>query len=94
MGLLDDREFYDFWVEQFFLADGWPKYFPDRLYPADIHSTASAIVALVELRGTIPGALPLARKIAAIILAVWRSGTPYCEAMVISKSKYRDEHPS
>src|SRR5262249_12015451 len=46
---------YEFWSERFFLANGWPKYFPDRLYPADVHSTASAIVALVELRGQVPG---------------------------------------
>src|SRR5207249_4764738 len=46
---------FEFWVERFFLSNGWPKYFPDRLYPADIHSAASAIVALVELRGRIPG---------------------------------------
>ncbi|HYW74453.1 MAG TPA: hypothetical protein VE961_25745, partial [Pyrinomonadaceae bacterium] len=45
------------WTEQFFLSHGWPKYFPDRLYPADVHSAAAAIVALVELRGQIPNTL-------------------------------------
>jgi len=55
---------YEFWTERFFLADGWPKYFPDRLYPADIHSAASAIVTLVELRGRISSTLLLAEKIA------------------------------
>ena len=55
---------YDFWAERFFLKDGWPKYYAERLYPADIHSTASAIVALAELRGRIPGALILAEQIA------------------------------
>jgi hypothetical protein len=59
------RRGYDFWAERFFLVDGWPKYFPDHLYPADVHSAASAIVALVELRGRIPGTLLLAEKIAA-----------------------------
>jgi hypothetical protein len=58
------RRGYDFWTERFFLNDGWPKYFPDHLYPADAHSAASAIVALVELRGRIPGTLILAEKIA------------------------------
>jgi hypothetical protein len=67
------RRGYDFWAERFFLADGWPKYFPDRLYPADIHSTASAIVTLVELRGTIPAALVLARQIAGWALANLRA---------------------
>jgi hypothetical protein len=55
---------YEFWTERFFLANGWPKYFPDRLYPADVHSAASAIVTLVELRGRISSTLMLAEKIA------------------------------
>jgi hypothetical protein len=58
------RRGYEFWRERFFLANGWPKYFPDRLYPADAHSAASAIVALVELRGRIPGTIILAEQIA------------------------------
>ena len=55
---------YEFWSERFFLANGWPKYFPDRLYPADAHSAASAIVTLVELRGRVPGTMILAEQIA------------------------------
>lgn len=58
------RRGYDLWTERFFLANGWPKYFPDYLYPADVHSTASAIIALVELRGQIPNTMLLAEKIA------------------------------
>ena len=58
------RRGYDFWTERFFLVNGWPKYFPDHLYPADIHSAASAVVALVELHGRIPGTLMLAEQIA------------------------------
>ena len=58
------RHGYDYWSERFFLKDGWPKYYPDRLYPADIHSTAAAIVALVEFRGHIPGTLLLAEQLA------------------------------
>jgi hypothetical protein len=54
---------YEFWQERFFLENGWPKYYPDRLYPADIHAAASAVVALVELRGRIPGAMLLAERI-------------------------------
>jgi len=55
---------YAFWSERFFLDNGWPKYYPDRLYPADVHSAASAIVTLVELRGRVPGVLNLAEQIA------------------------------
>jgi hypothetical protein len=58
------RRGFEFWRERFFLSNGWPKYFPDRLYPADAHSAASAIVALVELRGRIPGTIILADQIA------------------------------
>lgn len=58
------RRGYDYWTERFFLRDGWPKYYPDRLYPADVHSAASAIVALVDLRGHIPGTLMLAEQLA------------------------------
>ena len=55
---------YEFWQERFFLEHGWPKYYPDRLYPADAHSAASAIVTLVDLRGRVPGALKVAEQIA------------------------------
>jgi hypothetical protein len=58
------RRGYEFWRERFFLDNGWPKYYPDQLYPADVHSAASAIVTLVELRGRIPGTLLLAEQIA------------------------------
>ena len=40
----------DFWLENFFLADGTPKYFDKNIYPVDIHSASAAIAALSELR--------------------------------------------
>ncbi len=55
---------YEFWKERFFLGNGWPKYYPNQLYPADVHSAAAAIVALVELRGRFPATLDLAEQIA------------------------------
>ena len=56
---------YEFWRERFFLADGWPKYYDDSLYPADAHAAATAIITLTELQELDRGALPLAEKIAA-----------------------------
>jgi hypothetical protein len=56
---------YKFWSECFFLADGWPKYYHDGLYPADAHAAATAIVTLLELRDLDSGAMLLAEKIAA-----------------------------
>jgi hypothetical protein len=55
---------YEFWKERFFLSNGWPKYYSDHLYPADIHSAATAIVTLVELRGHFPATLEFAEHIA------------------------------
>lgn len=55
---------YLFWRECFFLADGWPKYYHDTLYPADAHAAATAIVTLTELRKFDNEALLLAKRIA------------------------------
>ncbi len=56
-----------FWRENFFLADGWPKYYHDRQYPADAHAAAAAIVCLAglsELSDADDGARLLAQRIA------------------------------
>jgi hypothetical protein len=66
------RRGYEFWRERFFLGNGWPKYYSDRLYPADAHSAASAILTLVELRGRVPGAMNLAEQIAEWAIANMR----------------------
>lgn len=55
---------YRFWRDHFFLADGWPKYYHDTLYPADAHAAATAIVTLIELQELDREALPLAETIA------------------------------
>lgn len=55
---------YRFWRERFFLADGWPKYYHDTLYPADAHAAATAIITLIELQELDPEALPLAETVA------------------------------
>jgi hypothetical protein len=59
---------YKFWRERFFLADGWPKYYDDALYPADTHSGAAAIVTLLELQSLDQEAQSLADTIAAWLL--------------------------
>ena len=56
---------YRFWRERFFLADGWPKYYHDTLYPADAHAAATAIITLIELQELDRKALPLAETIVA-----------------------------
>jgi hypothetical protein len=54
----------DFWLENFFLADGTPKYFDKQTYPVDIHSAAAAIVALCELNEFDKRCLPQAEQVA------------------------------
>jgi len=55
---------YQYWKNNFFLADGWPKYYDHDLYPADAHAAASAIVTLLECRELDNDALSLAQNIA------------------------------
>ena len=39
-----------FYQENYFLRDGTPKYYHNKLFPIDIHSAAQAIVTLVQLK--------------------------------------------
>jgi hypothetical protein len=41
-----------YWLANFFLPDGTPKYYDNKTYPTDIHSAAAAIAALSELGET------------------------------------------
>ncbi len=54
----------NFWLGNFFLADGTPKYYDRSVYPIDIHSAAVAIATLCELNALDARMLPLARKTA------------------------------
>ena len=39
---------YSFWKERMFLPDGTPRYYPEKVYPVDVHSVAQAIVTSLE----------------------------------------------
>ncbi|HJR08949.1 MAG TPA: hypothetical protein VJ842_16950 [Pyrinomonadaceae bacterium] len=54
---------YEFWRGNFFLADGWPKYYHDNPYPADAHATGAAVVALMELKDLMPDASSVADRV-------------------------------
>jgi hypothetical protein len=54
----------NYWLENFFLPDGTPKYFDKETFPVDIHSASAAIVALCELNEFDARCLPLAEKVA------------------------------
>lgn len=53
-----------FWRQNFFLADGWPKYYHNRLYPVDAHAAGAAIVALLERQPVDDESLRLAQRVA------------------------------
>ncbi|HEX3186707.1 MAG TPA: hypothetical protein VHQ94_18070 [Pyrinomonadaceae bacterium] len=55
---------FSYWKSNFFLAEGWPKYYHDDPYPADAHAAASAIVTLVECRELDETSLKTAQDIA------------------------------
>jgi hypothetical protein len=55
---------YEFYATRFFLADGTPGYYHDRLYPVDIHSAAQAVVTFSELTDVMPNAKELASRAA------------------------------
>jgi hypothetical protein len=55
---------YEYWKKNFFLADGWPKYYDGEIYPADAHAGASAIVTFLEVRELDPSSVSQAENVA------------------------------
>lgn len=55
---------YEYWKNNFFLAEGWPKYYHDDPYPADAHAAASAIITFLECGGVDENAATQARQVA------------------------------
>ncbi len=62
----------DFWLGNFFLDDGTPKYYDRETFPVDIHSASAAIAALCELSRHDERCLPQAEKTAVWLLANMR----------------------
>jgi hypothetical protein len=54
----------DYWIDNFFLDDGTPKYYNSLVYPVDIHAAAVSIAALSEMSEADTRLPPLAKKVA------------------------------
>ncbi|MBL8148848.1 MAG: delta-aminolevulinic acid dehydratase [Blastocatellia bacterium] len=70
---------FKFYMSNFFLADGTPKYYHNKIYPIDIHSSAQAIVTFVRLKHLIDDSQGWVIKLTDWVLAnMWdRSGYFY-----------------
>ncbi|CAN5537532.1 exopolysaccharide biosynthesis protein VpsJ [soil metagenome] len=67
----------EFWLTNFFLDDGTPKYFDKSVYPVDIHSAAAAIAILSELTPLDTRMLPMAKKTTDWTIANMRDADGY-----------------
>ena len=54
---------YQFYEKRFFLADGTPGYYHDRLYPHDIHSAAQGVITFFEMTEIMPNAKAMAGRV-------------------------------
>lgn len=54
---------YEFYEKRFFLADGTPGYYHDRLRPHDVHSAAQGIITFIEMSDLMPNAKAMASRV-------------------------------
>jgi len=54
---------YEFYEKRFFLADGTPGYYHDRLHPLDVHSAALGVITFVEMTDLMPNAKAMAGRV-------------------------------
>jgi hypothetical protein len=54
---------YMFWKERMFLDNLVPKYYPNQMYPIDVHSVAQAILTYLEFSDVDPLALERAEQL-------------------------------
>jgi hypothetical protein len=58
------RKGWEFFRKNFFLADGTPKYYSDRVFPIDIQCASQALETLCRFRAWDPTAIDVASKVA------------------------------
>jgi hypothetical protein len=68
---------YRYWKQEFFLADGTPKYYNNKTAPLDIQCSSQAIDTLVFFRDVDAESIPLAIKVADWTIAHMKDRTGY-----------------
>jgi rhamnogalacturonyl hydrolase YesR len=68
---------YRYWKREFFLADGTPKYYNNKIAPLDIQCSSQAIDTLVFFQDRDPESIPLALKIADWTISHMRDRSGY-----------------
>lgn len=68
---------YRYWKREFFLADGTPKYYNNKIAPLDIQCSSQAIDTLVFFHDLDPDSIPLALKVADWTIAHMRDRSGY-----------------
>jgi len=82
---------FSFYLNNFFTDTGLPKYYPNSLYPIDIHSISQSIITLVEFRELDEGNLDLALSIFAWALKEMKSEEGYFYYQI--KRHYKNRIP-
>lgn len=54
---------YHFWKRHLFLEDATPKYYPDKIWPIDVHSVAQAVLTFLEFQNRDPEAVTWALRV-------------------------------
>ncbi len=57
------QQTYEYWIRNFFLLDGTPKYYHDRMYPLDIQCSSQAIETFSDVSRYFPPAWEMADKV-------------------------------
>ena len=67
----------DYWERALFLADGTPKYTPERTHPIDAHCYASAIDTWLAVRDVRPQGVARAERLAQLLIGTMLDPTGY-----------------
>lgn len=78
-----------YFVENFFLPDGTPKYFHDRVYPVDIQCAAQSIETLLLFRSDLPASAMTAERVADWTLANLRDRSGYFHHRITRRTRSR-----